>query len=179
MSARFAPVGRVGAGFGAPPLAGTRAASALARLQSIFSASVSRCGNSRCRASHTPARCQSGAAILSPFHGLVGSVRQLLALRGVVGLALGAMGPAVQTLLTDRTPAERRGTAFGVLATAQSLGNGGGPVVGGPVAAALGVAALLELRRIMPPRTSYTVCPAVPNTQATCMRAPCASDRPA
>src|SRR5262245_36320359 len=109
MSARFAPVGRVGAGFGAPPLAGTRAASALARLQSIFPASVSRCGNSRCRASHTPARCQSGAAILSPFHGLVGSVRQLLALRGVVGLALGAMGPAVQTLLTDRTPAQPSG----------------------------------------------------------------------
>lgn len=86
--------------------------------------------------------CMLAAAALSPLHALVGSVGQLLVVRAVIGLALGAMGPAVQALVTERTPAHRRGAAFGVLSTAQSLGNGGGPVAGSLVAAAAGVPAV-------------------------------------
>ena len=56
--------------------------------------------------------------------------------------ALGGMMPAVQALVTDRTPANRRGAAFGVLATAQAIGNGGGPVGGSLIAASLGVPAV-------------------------------------
>src|SRR5579884_2080118 len=84
----------------------------------------------------------AAAALLSPLHALVATVGQLVVLRAAIGLALGAMGPAVQTLLTDRTPAHRRGAAFGILSTAQSLGNGGGPVAGSLIAAELGVPAV-------------------------------------
>lgn len=56
--AGFAAVGRVGAGRHAPLFAGIRAASTLARLQSICPASPSRSRGVWCSTSHTPASCQ-------------------------------------------------------------------------------------------------------------------------
>lgn len=86
--------------------------------------------------------CLVLATLLSPFHALVGSVWQLLALRAALGLAAGGIGTAVQALLADVTPANRRGTAFGLLTTASSIGNGAGPVSGSVVAAGFGVPAV-------------------------------------
>ena len=54
-----APVGGVRPRRGAPPLAGMREASALARRQSSFPAAARRGRRVRCRRSQTPARCQS------------------------------------------------------------------------------------------------------------------------
>ena len=59
LRARFAAVRRIRSGRFAPLLAGTLAASNAARDQSSLSASARRCKSSRCRRSHTPARCQS------------------------------------------------------------------------------------------------------------------------
>jgi hypothetical protein len=59
LRARFAAIRRVGTDDVAPLLAGMLAESSEARLQSIRSASPSRSNNVRCRASHTPASCQS------------------------------------------------------------------------------------------------------------------------
>ena len=86
--------------------------------------------------------CLALAAVLSPLHALVGSVWQLVVLRTATGLALGAMVPSIQSLLVDATPAGRRGAAFGLLSTANAVGNGGGPVVGSVVAAGFGVPAV-------------------------------------
>ncbi|MDP8924080.1 MAG: MFS transporter [Chloroflexota bacterium] len=86
--------------------------------------------------------CFALAAALSPLHYLIGSVWHLVLLRTAMGLALGGTGPAIQALLIDVTPAGRRGAAFGLLTTANALGNGGGPVVGSVVAAGYGVPAV-------------------------------------
>jgi DHA1 family multidrug resistance protein-like MFS transporter len=86
--------------------------------------------------------CLGLATLLSPLHGLVGSVAQLIALRVALGLVLGGMLPAIQALTTDLTPPGRRGAAFGLLATANALGNGGGPVAGSLVAAWLSIPAV-------------------------------------
>lgn len=86
--------------------------------------------------------CLIVAAALAPLHALVGSVGALLVIRTATGLALGGMMPSIQALLTDRTPAHRRGAAFGLLATAQAIGNGGGPVAAALIAASWGVQAV-------------------------------------
>ena len=86
--------------------------------------------------------CIALALVLSPLHYLVQSVWQLIVLRTAMGLALGGMGPAIQALLIDVTPAGRRGAAFGLLTTANAAGNGAGPVVGSVVAAGYGVPAV-------------------------------------
>jgi DHA1 family multidrug resistance protein-like MFS transporter len=78
-------------------------------------------------------------ALLCPLHALVGSVWQLVVLRALVGLTQGGMGTALQALLVDVTPKSRRGAAFGMIATASSIGNGVGPVGGSSVAAAFGI----------------------------------------
>src|ERR687886_1556652 len=59
LAARFAAIRRIRSGFLAPLLAGAKALSALARLQSILSAVPNRSKNAWWRRSHTPARCHS------------------------------------------------------------------------------------------------------------------------
>ena len=86
--------------------------------------------------------CLLAAALFSALHAAAASVWQLLVLRIAVGLAQGATGPAIQSLLIDVTPPGRRGAAFGLLTMANSAGNGGGPVVGSAVMASLGLPAV-------------------------------------
>jgi DHA1 family multidrug resistance protein-like MFS transporter len=83
--------------------------------------------------------CLACTILLSPLHLLIGSVWHLLVLRTAMGFALGGMFPAIQSLMILVTPPGRRGAAFGLLATANAFGNGGGPVVGSLLAAAFGV----------------------------------------
>jgi len=85
------------------------------------------------------AGCLLAAVALAPLHLLVGSVAQLIALRIATGLALGGMGPALQALMIDVTPAGRRGAAFGLLTTANASGSGAGPIFASVVAAGYGV----------------------------------------
>jgi hypothetical protein len=59
LAPRLAPVCWVRAGALSPLLAGTLALSRAARLQSMALAQPSRSSRTRCRPSHTPARCQS------------------------------------------------------------------------------------------------------------------------
>ena len=89
--------------------------------------------------------CLLLAAVFSALHAVAGSVWQLLLLRTAVGLAQGGTSPAIQSLLIDVTPAGRRGAAFGLLTTANSAGNGVGPVIGSVVVASLGVPAVFLL----------------------------------
>jgi DHA1 family multidrug resistance protein-like MFS transporter len=86
--------------------------------------------------------CLLVAAVVSLPYAGVGTIWQLLVLRVVTGLALGGMMPVVQAVFTELTPPHRRGIAFGILATAGSLGLGGGPIAGSLIAARFGVPAV-------------------------------------
>jgi DHA1 family multidrug resistance protein-like MFS transporter len=86
--------------------------------------------------------CLILGALLGPLHATVSSVWHLLALRVATGLALGGMMPVVQAIFTELTPPHRRGIAFGILATAGSIGLGGGPLAGSLIAARFGVPAV-------------------------------------
>jgi DHA1 family multidrug resistance protein-like MFS transporter len=86
--------------------------------------------------------CLLVAAVLSPLHAATTSVWQLLVLRTAMGFALGGMSPAVQAVMTDLTPPERRGAAFGLLTAASAVGSGTGPVLGSAIAAAYGIPAV-------------------------------------
>ena len=59
LAARFAAICRIRPGFVAPLLAGAKALSTLARLQSIVSVSPKRSKSAWCRRAHTPACCQA------------------------------------------------------------------------------------------------------------------------
>jgi len=59
LAARFAAIRWIRPGFFAPLLAGAKALSTLARLQSILSASPKRSKSTWCKRTHTPACCQS------------------------------------------------------------------------------------------------------------------------
>lgn len=86
--------------------------------------------------------CLLAAAALSLPYPWVTTVWQLLLLRIGAGLALGGMMPAVQAIFTELTPPHRRGVAFGILATAGSIGLGAGPIIGSLVAARFDVPAV-------------------------------------
>ncbi len=86
--------------------------------------------------------CLLSAAVFSLPYAGVTAIWQLLALRVIIGLALGGMMPVVQAVFTELTPPHRRGIAFGILATAGSLGLGGGPIAGSLIAAQFGVPAV-------------------------------------
>ena len=86
--------------------------------------------------------CLLLAAALSPLHALATTVWQLLVLRTLMGFALGGMSPAVQAVMTELTPPERRGAAFGLLTAASAVGSGAGPVLGSAIAAAYGIPAV-------------------------------------
>jgi DHA1 family multidrug resistance protein-like MFS transporter len=86
--------------------------------------------------------CLLAATALAPLHAAATTVWQLLVVRTLMGLALGGMTPSLQAVLTDVTPPHRRGAAFGWLATAGAIGNGGGPLAGSAIAAAFGIPAV-------------------------------------
>jgi DHA1 family multidrug resistance protein-like MFS transporter len=86
--------------------------------------------------------CLVAAAVLAPLHAAAASVWQLFALRIAMGFALGGMSPAVQAVISDLTPPDRRGAAYGWLALAGAFGNGAGPVLGSAIAAAYGIPAV-------------------------------------
>lgn len=52
------------------------------------------------------------------------------------------MMPVIQAIFTELTPPERRGMAFGILATAGAIGLGGGPLTGSLIAANFGIPAV-------------------------------------
>src|SRR5688500_8578982 len=86
--------------------------------------------------------CLLLAAALSPLHAAATTVWHLLVLRTAMGFALGGMSPAVQAVMTELTPPERRGAAFGMLTMASAVGSGAGPVLGSALAAAYGIPAV-------------------------------------
>jgi DHA1 family multidrug resistance protein-like MFS transporter len=84
----------------------------------------------------------AGSTLLYFPQALVTNVEQLLLLRVGLGLFNGALIPSTQAVIGLATPSERRGVAFGVAASASSLGSAVGPLLGATVAATLGIRAV-------------------------------------
>jgi DHA1 family multidrug resistance protein-like MFS transporter len=84
------------------------------------------------------------AALLAP-QAFVGSYLAFLLLRAAASFALGALISTVGTLAATSTPREAKGTAFGLVGAASSLGFGAGPLLGGSLVAACGIRPLFVL----------------------------------
>jgi DHA1 family multidrug resistance protein-like MFS transporter len=80
-----------------------------------------------------------GAALTFLPQAFVRSIWAFLALRFALGLFLGGIIPTANAYIGHLTPPERRGSVFGATASATFLGNFAGPLLGGAVAASLGI----------------------------------------
>jgi len=78
--------------------------------------------------------CLAGAMLSYLPQAFVQTVWQLLLLRMLLGVFLGGLMPTANALLARTVRQERRGAAFGLAATANSIANGVGPVSGAVIA---------------------------------------------
>ncbi len=79
------------------------------------------------------------ACLISVPQYFVQATWQLAALRVADGLALGAMLPSASALLAGLVPAERRGAAYGLAASANSIGIAAGPLTTAAIVAFTGI----------------------------------------
>lgn len=86
--------------------------------------------------------CAMGAALLYAPQALVATPGQLLVLRVLMGLFMGGVLPSAMAMIGLLTPAENRGWVYGLTASASSLGNATGPLLGALVAASLDLRAV-------------------------------------
>ena len=86
--------------------------------------------------------CLSISAITYFPQAFVDHVWQLLALRVLLGFALGGLMPTANALLASTVPPQLRGAAFGLAATAHALSNGSGPLVGAGISTLWGMRAV-------------------------------------
>jgi len=82
------------------------------------------------------------AAVLSVPQYFVNATWQLAVLRILIGLALGAILPSASALIASLVPPEKRGTAYGLMGSATSLGFGVGPLTAAGVVAVAGIRAV-------------------------------------
>jgi DHA1 family multidrug resistance protein-like MFS transporter len=83
--------------------------------------------------------CAMGVALVHVPQALATSAEQLLLWRAIQGVFMAGMMPTANALLAQSTPAERRGTVFGIASSAQAGGRSVGPVVGAASANAWGL----------------------------------------
>jgi len=81
-------------------------------------------------------------AVLSLPQALVMHAWQLFVLRIAIGLSMGAVMPSASALIANLVPAEKRGTAYGLMGSATSIGFGAGPL------AAAGMVAISGMRSV-------------------------------
>jgi DHA1 family multidrug resistance protein-like MFS transporter len=84
------------------------------------------------------ARSLASFVVIMSLMALVRSPWQVLALRGLQGFFAG-YGPIAMTMAAESAPPDRVASAIGWVQTAQRLGPALGPVIGGALAATLGV----------------------------------------
>jgi DHA1 family multidrug resistance protein-like MFS transporter len=75
------------------------------------------------------------------LHTVVGNLFQLAALRAVLGFARGGVLPALYSIVSLLTPAERRGGTMAIASSLTVLGNMIGPMIGGMIAGTFGITA--------------------------------------
>lgn len=82
------------------------------------------------------------AALLSVPQFFVTATWQLLVLRLLIGFAMGAIMPASSALVANLVPPEKRGTAYGLTASANSIGFAAGPLTAAAVVSTLSMRAV-------------------------------------
>lgn len=80
----------------------------------------------------------SGAGVLFLLQGLPRSLYLFAILQFAIGLFFAGIHPSINALLASHTPAEMKGSIFGVLFSAQQMGCIIGPLLGGTVATLFG-----------------------------------------
>lgn len=79
------------------------------------------------------------SSILLVPQAFVGSFAALLVVRCLAGFALGGLVSLVGTLAATSSPPDAKGTAFGLMGAASSLGFGAGPLLGGGIVEVIGI----------------------------------------
>lgn len=90
-----------------------------------------------------------GAAITFIPQALVQNVWQLLISRFALGIFLGGLIPAVNTLISKYTPSGMESRAYGFNSSMMSLGNMVGPITGGALSGYIGIRGLFVLSAVM------------------------------
>jgi len=85
------------------------------------------------------------SAVLLVPQGYVGSYLSFLILRCVGAVAFGVLLSLVSTSAAVSSPKNAKGTAFGLMGAASSMGFGAGPLIGGAVAAVFGIRSVFLL----------------------------------
>jgi MFS transporter, DHA1 family, multidrug resistance protein len=91
--------------------------------------------------------CAIGAGLLYVPQMFVRSTGELLVLRALLGLFMGGVMPTAMAIIGLITPPDSRGWVYGLTASASSLGNAIGPLLGASVAATLGFRSVFEIGR--------------------------------
>jgi DHA1 family multidrug resistance protein-like MFS transporter len=81
--------------------------------------------------------CFGAAAFFLP-QAFARNIAQLLLLRAGVGIFFGVLIPATNALVGLSTPAELRGSAYGLTNSGTAIGNAIGPLLGSTIAASFG-----------------------------------------
>jgi DHA1 family multidrug resistance protein-like MFS transporter len=124
--------------------AATVAGTVLAATGAVSAASAIAIGRVSDRIGHTVILpiCLLGAAAAYVPQAFVQNVGQLLLLRMLLGVFLGGLMPSANALVAAAVPAERRGAAYGLTATANAFANGVGPLSGAGIATHWGMRAV-------------------------------------
>jgi DHA1 family multidrug resistance protein-like MFS transporter len=93
--------------------------------------------------------CLTTAGGLYMLHTLVNSPWTLLLLRFALGICLAGILPAANALVVSIVPIEKRGSAFGLMASASFLGSFAGPLTGGSISAIFGVRWLFPVTAVL------------------------------
>jgi DHA1 family multidrug resistance protein-like MFS transporter len=91
----------------------------------------------------------AAAALLLLPQAFVSNYTQLLILRSLASIVLGALAGLVSALAALASPRRAKGAAFGLMGAASSLGFGAGPLLGGAAAAVFGIRPVFVLAAIL------------------------------
>jgi DHA1 family multidrug resistance protein-like MFS transporter len=81
--------------------------------------------------------------------GFVGSYTAFLLLRGIASIAFGGLFSLVGVWAAISSPKDAKGTAFGLMGAASSMGFGAGPLLGGALAAGVGIRPVFVLSGLL------------------------------
>ncbi|MBO1077727.1 MFS transporter [Roseomonas sp. 573] len=121
----------------------------------------------------------AGAAVTTLPQAWIGSYDGFVALRFGAGLFLGGILPTANALVGRLVPAQRRGLAYGLTASATFLGSFLGPFVGGSVAALAGIRWVFVLTGVLFLANLLWVYRVVPETAGARTSDPDKTDAPA
>ena len=101
--------------------------------------------------------CMAGAVLLYIPQGFVHSWQELLALRILDGIFMGGTMPAANALIAKRTPADKRGSVFGVCTSVSALGLALGPALGATAASLWGYPSVFFITSVILFTASLTI----------------------